>query len=75
MTSNGSSEAARGATPGVQGIDDVVLPGTAAPDDWAERIFAGLPPGGPAPRPVPDPRPRPKPCDPGLARAMRAMRR
>ena len=63
----------------MQGIEDVVLPGSAAPDDWAERIFAGRPAGGPdprlSPRPVPDPRSRPKPCDPGLARAMRAMRR
>ena len=74
MTSNRSTDAAQAAKPGVQGIDDVILPGTTAPDDWAERIFAGRPTGGPAHPPVPDPRPRSKPCDPGLARAIRAMR-
>ena len=73
-TSRTPSEAGAG-TPGVQGIDDVVVSGTTAPPDWEERIFAGRAADRVPARPARHGGREPKPADPALARAMRAMRR
>ena len=61
----------RGAMPTTRGIEDVVVAGTTAPDDWAERIYAGR---AVSPKTPAAARPSPaRPTDPGLTHAMRAI--
>ena len=61
----------RGAMPTPRGIEDVVISGTTAPDDWAERIYAG---DAGSPKTPAAARSSPaRPTDPGLTHAMKAI--